>query len=89
MSRKSSAVQDSQETKKSDPFVQPLDQPSSPSGDGSSQETRKTDLATLNLPSSSSDELSQETKKSNLPGHSDLETTSEEIFLPPTKKRKS
>merc|ERR1711974_147893 len=58
MSRKSSAVQDSQETKKSDPVVQPLDQPS-PSGDGSSQETRKTDLATLNLPSSSSDELSQ------------------------------
>ena len=121
LSRKSSAIQDSQETKKSDP-IKPLDQPSSPSGDGSSQETRKTNLATLNLPSSSSDELSQEkkksdlslniseemvlpatkdekelksnglsqeTKKSNLPGHSDLSSTSEEILLPSTKKRKS
>ena len=83
LSRKSSAIQDSQETKKSDPVVQPLDQPSSPSGDGSSQETRKTDLATLNLPSSSSDELSQEKKKSNLSLN-----ISEEMVLPATKDEK-
>ena len=82
MSRKSSAIQDSQETKKSDP-LQPLDQPSSPSGDGSSQETRKTNLATLNLPSSSSDELSQEKKKSNLSLN-----ISEEMVLPATKDEK-
>ena len=97
LSRKNSAIQDLQVTKKADP-VRPLDQPSSPfsSPDGSSQEPKKTDVATLNQPSSS-DEISQEPKKTDLATlnqpsssdeisqenkKSDLPNISEEIVLP-------